>query len=128
MRLFAPVVFAVVWLSSCASGGGGGGGSGGGGGCCLVPSCSVPVNLQMCGSSQPAAPPAAPAPSPTKAESPPPAGDEALLRRAAFDLDCDTTKVEIVVIDGATRGARGCDKKATYVQRCENGKCEWKPQ
>lgn len=131
MRLLAIAsTFSVIAVAhaGCASSPPSGGG--GGGGCCLVPSCSVPVNLQMCGSETPPAPAAPSAPAPataSKTEVPARASDEALRRRASFELDCDAAKVEIVVLDATTRGARGCDKRATYVEKCEAGRCEWHP-
>jgi hypothetical protein len=53
-----------------------------------------------------------------------------LQRRAAFDLDCKD-EIKIVSLGSDVRGARGCGRKATYVERC-NGQpghvltsCAW---
>jgi hypothetical protein len=38
--------------------------------------------------------------------------------RAAWDLGCDTSNLQVAEIDSETRGVAGCGKKATYVQQC----------
>jgi hypothetical protein len=38
--------------------------------------------------------------------------------RAAWDLGCDPSNLQVVEIDSETRGISGCGKKATYVQQC----------
>ncbi len=42
-----------------------------------------------------------------------------LRARASFDLNCPDTQLEIVPIDGRTKGVRGCGQQATYVESCE---------
>lgn len=60
------------------------------------------------------------------------ASDDQLRARAAFDLDCPETSLELVEIDARTRGVRGCDQRLTYVEQCKpcaNGyvgcECTW---
>jgi len=54
---------------------------------------------------------------------------EQVLRRAAFDLNCDKEQMTIVRIDGRTHGVRGCGKRATYVKECHSfpggASCMW---
>jgi hypothetical protein len=59
------------------------------------------------------------------------ASREQLRTRAAFDLDCPESNVEIVPLDRSSYGVRGCGQKATYVEVC-NGqpgyagtRCTW---
>ena len=52
-----------------------------------------------------------------------------LRSRASFDLNCDQTNLQIVDIDGRTKGVSGCGQQGTYVESCEPnmfGKsCTW---
>ena len=51
-----------------------------------------------------------------------------LKSRASFDLQCPESEIVIVDIDSRTKGVRGCDKQATYVESCaaENRtNCTW---
>ena len=48
-----------------------------------------------------------------------------LLRRAAFDLQCDKSRIYLREIDSKTIGARGCDQQATYVEVCGDLECTW---
>jgi hypothetical protein len=54
-----------------------------------------------------------------------------LQTRAAFDLQCNQSQVQVVDIDGRTRGVRGCDRQATYVESCDGPRenastqCTW---
>lgn len=41
-----------------------------------------------------------------------------LIKRAAFDLDCPVSNIEIVDLDGLSKGVKGCGKRATYVESC----------
>jgi len=43
------------------------------------------------------------------------AAKERLVTRAAFDLNCPKEDLQVVVIDGRTRGVSGCGQRATYV-------------
>ncbi len=59
------------------------------------------------------------------------ASESALVRRAAFDLDCPEADLHVVDLDGDVRGVKGCGRQATYVSRC-NGQpgyigttCSW---
>jgi hypothetical protein len=60
---------------------------------------------------------------------------DALLRRAAFDLNCPEENLTLHDL-GEARGIAGCGRRATYVQRCEppyghfehqyvSGPCSW---
>ena len=49
------------------------------------------------------------------------ASAQQLRSRAAFDLKCPEGQIEIVPIDGRTKGVRGCGKQATYVESCKGG-------
>lgn len=58
--------------------------------------------------------------------------EEKVLTQAAFDLQCDRTKLQMLRISedsnmmGAkseTYGVRGCDKQATYKTSCGWGQC-----
>jgi len=42
-----------------------------------------------------------------------------LKRRASFDLNCPAEKVTVLPLDPRTRGVRGCDRQATYVEVCK---------
>jgi hypothetical protein len=42
-----------------------------------------------------------------------------LRQRAAFDLNCQASRLSIVDLDFNTAGVRGCGQQATYVRRCE---------
>lgn len=60
------------------------------------------------------------------------ASKDKLLKRASFDTDCPESSLEIVEIDDRTRGVKGCDQRATYVETCKpcaNGyigcECTW---
>jgi hypothetical protein len=55
------------------------------------------------------------------------ATESQLRTRAAFDLSCDEKSISIVEIDSRTKGVRGCDKHATYVEQCAQGNadCTW---
>jgi hypothetical protein len=48
-----------------------------------------------------------------------------LRDRAAFDLNCSQSELQVTEIDKRTRGVRGCGQQATYVQSCEGGLCTW---
>ena len=55
-----------------------------------------------------------------------------LKTRAAFDLQCAETNLEVVPLDPRTNGVRGCGHQATYVEQCKpcaNGyvgcECTW---
>ncbi|MFO0612640.1 MAG: hypothetical protein U0414_08640 [Polyangiaceae bacterium] len=57
---------------------------------------------------------------------------EQLRTRAAFDLQCTQTQLEVVELDSRTRGVRGCGQQATYIESCKacaNGQpycdCTW---
>lgn len=53
---------------------------------------------------------------------------EQLARRAAFDLKCERSKLEYVVLDDQTVGVVGCGKRATYVEACRTKairQCTW---
>jgi hypothetical protein len=41
-----------------------------------------------------------------------------LRARAAFDLNCPQSQVNVVELDERTRGVRGCGQQATYVENC----------
>jgi hypothetical protein len=41
--------------------------------------------------------------------------NDAVKRRATFDLNCPAQKLTITEIGNRTYGVRGCDKQATYV-------------
>ena len=47
------------------------------------------------------------------------ASEGQLRNRAAFDLDCRSDQLEVVEIDGKTRGVTGCGRRNTYVEDCE---------
>lgn len=56
------------------------------------------------------------------------ASEEQLRARAAFDLKCTESAIQVVEIDGRTRGVRGCNQQATYVETCSNSNhtdCTW---
>ncbi len=60
------------------------------------------------------------------------ASDAQLRKRAAFDLDCEEGNLELVELDERTKGVRGCEQRATYVEMCKpcaNGyqgcECSW---
>ena len=57
------------------------------------------------------------------------ASEEQLRSRAAFDLKCPQGQLEITEIDDRTRGVRGCDGQATYVESCtapdRSSGCTW---
>lgn len=38
-----------------------------------------------------------------------------VLDRAAFDLDCPKDKISLVEIGNRTYGAKGCDKRESYI-------------
>ena len=42
--------------------------------------------------------------------------DNDLRTRAAFDLQCEGAKLQIVDIDDRTRGVSGCGQRASYVK------------
>ena len=52
-----------------------------------------------------------------------------LSRRAAFDLQCSQKYIVVHAIDEHTRGVRGCQRQATYVQSCRGDglmeECTW---
>lgn len=50
-----------------------------------------------------------------------------LRSRAAFDLQCDEARLQIVEIDSATRGVVGCGQRATYIEVCraKGTSCTW---
>jgi hypothetical protein len=67
----------------------------------------------------------------TRGEGPPPvstADDDIVRRRAAFEMECEAKKLEIVVLDSHTRGVTGCSKRAVYVKDCSKGPCDWLPK
>lgn len=47
------------------------------------------------------------------------ASSEQLLARAAFDLECSENELSVVELDERTRGVRGCERQATYVETCQ---------
>jgi hypothetical protein len=47
------------------------------------------------------------------------ATEDQLRARAAYDLSCSESKLDIVEIDERTRGVKGCGQRATYVESCE---------
>lgn len=57
------------------------------------------------------------------------ATEEQLRSRAAFDLNCPEDRINVVEIDNRTRGVRGCNQQATYVESCQgpdgNLNCTW---
>ena len=48
-----------------------------------------------------------------------------VVKRASYDLECSGDQIELVSLPGATFGARGCGKQATYVQSCDTSSCTW---
>jgi hypothetical protein len=52
------------------------------------------------------------------------ATEKQLRIRAAFDLDCSESELEVVEIDARTRGVRGCGQHVTYVESCAPN-CTW---
>jgi hypothetical protein len=52
-----------------------------------------------------------------------------LQSRAAFDLQCDQRYLYVVALDAQTRGVRGCNRQATYVESCHGEgvfeECTW---
>lgn len=46
------------------------------------------------------------------------ASKDQLRARAAFDLNCPSSQVEIVTLDDRTKGVTGCGQRATYVENC----------
>lgn len=60
------------------------------------------------------------------------ATEEQLRARAAYDLDCKESSLDIVEIDDRTRGVKGCGQRVTYVESCgrvgdfgAKGDCTW---
>lgn len=45
-------------------------------------------------------------------------GNDQLVRRAAFDMNCPESSLEVHDLGGRTRGVRGCGQQATYVLVC----------
>ncbi len=45
--------------------------------------------------------------------------EDAVRKRATFDLDCPKEKLQVQTIGTYTYGVRGCDRKASYL--CPNG-------
>ncbi|GAB2876452.1 hypothetical protein ACCI51_13615 [Microbulbifer echini] len=41
--------------------------------------------------------------------------EETVMKRAPFDLNCDTKSMTIHQLDRRTYGASGCDRRATYI-------------
>lgn len=51
---------------------------------------------------------------------------ESLKQRAAFDLQCDEGKLQLVELGASTYGVAGCGKRATYVaSRDQNNMGVW---
>lgn len=48
------------------------------------------------------------------------ASQQQLVKRASFDLGCPEAQLDVVEIDQRTRGVKGCGKRATYVETCDN--------
>jgi hypothetical protein len=53
-----------------------------------------------------------------------------LKTRAAFDLNCPESAIEVSELDKVTRGVRGCGKQRTYVESCKSNEygnydCTW---
>jgi hypothetical protein len=46
------------------------------------------------------------------------ASGEQLRARAAFDLNCPSEQIQIVVLDDRTQGVTGCGQRGTYVENC----------
>ena len=42
-----------------------------------------------------------------------------LRRRAAYDMDCSASSLQLDKLDAKTTGVRGCGKKAVYVKICD---------
>ena len=56
------------------------------------------------------------------------ATEEQLRTRAAFDMNCSEDRLNIVEIDERTRGVRGCNQQATYIESCQDinhRDCTW---
>ncbi len=54
--------------------------------------------------------------------------NDALLNRAAFDLQCPKDQVQLAMIDAKTSGATACGKQATYLEVCRGPNrydCTW---
>jgi hypothetical protein len=57
-----------------------------------------------------------------------PATTRQLASRAAFDLSCSTTELQIYQLDGRTRGVLGCGRRLVYVEMCDRQRepaCVW---
>lgn len=53
-----------------------------------------------------------------------------LRSRAAFDLKCNETDLQIVDLDGRTKGVSGCGARGVYVEDCQRtwantSSCTW---
>lgn len=50
-----------------------------------------------------------------------------LAIRAGFELDCETSAIEIVTLGASSRGVIGCGARVTYVLVCSSDGCHWLP-
>lgn len=50
---------------------------------------------------------------------------DSVLRRAAFDFQCDARELHITWLDRSTTGINGCGKRATYVLNCADDTGLW---
>lgn len=50
--------------------------------------------------------------------------NKAVTKRAAFDLDCPTDKIQTVELDRNVYGAIGCERQATYFLECAIDGCQ----
>lgn len=48
---------------------------------------------------------------------------ELVLRQAAFDLKCEQDAITTQWLNRDTFGARGCDRQASYLLRCDKSNC-----
>lgn len=55
---------------------------------------------------------------------PEPATAAQLRDRAAFELGCPASSLELVRIDESTGGVMGCGRRAVYIERCDD-RCRW---
>jgi hypothetical protein len=51
-----------------------------------------------------------------------------LLERASFDLDCPANQLDVVDLDGPTRGVSGCGRRGSYIAICQFSACTWMAQ
>jgi hypothetical protein len=53
-----------------------------------------------------------------------PATAAELRSRAAFELGCPASSLELVRIDESTGGVMGCGRRVVYIERCDD-RCRW---